>query len=112
MPEPNKEALIYEDNKLYVTLANFPKAKGHTVVVWKDKISDLHLLKESDYDYLMDKINDVRNALLKTLGIEKVYLVYMDEAKQVHWHLFPRYNEEGFDVFNHEAKELKDFFIS
>jgi len=112
LPEPHKEAIIYEDDKLYATLANFPKVEGHTVVVWKDDVADLHLLKESDYDHLMDKVNDVRNALLKTLNIEKVYLVYMDEAKQVHWHLFPRYNEAGFDVFNHEAKELKDFSLA
>jgi len=108
LPIPIKGAVFYEDDKLYATLANFPITRGHSVVVWKENTTDLHLLKEKDYDYLMDKVNDTRNALLKTLNIKKVYLVYMDETKQVHWHLFPRYNEEGFDVFEHEAKELTD----
>jgi len=112
LPTPYKEAIFYEDEKLYITLANFPKTKGHTVVVWKAPVTDLHLLKEEDYDYLMDKVNDARNAIMKTLNIEKVYLVYMNEVKQVHWHLFPRYNEAGFDVFEHEAGELKDFSLA
>ncbi|MBW6451385.1 MAG: hypothetical protein K0B02_01525 [DPANN group archaeon] len=34
----------------------------------------------------MDKVGEVRNALLKTLDIDKVYLIYMDETKKVHWH--------------------------
>ena len=112
LPKPYEGAIFYEDDKLYATLANFPIVKGHSVVVWKKDVTDLHLLNEEDYDHLMDKVNDTRNALLKTLNIKKVYLVYMDEAKQVHWHLFPRYNEKGFDVFDHEAKELKDFSLS
>lgn len=108
LPTPIKGAIFYEDDRLYGALANFPITKGHSVVVWKEEVSDLHLLNENDYDHLMDKVNDTRNALLKALHIEKVYLVYMDEIKQVHWHLFPRYNKEGFDVFDHEATKLQD----
>ena len=96
LPEPDKRAIIYEDNILYACLANFPVVKGHTMVVWKKHVSDLHLLEKREYEYLMDKVDEVRSALLKTLGIKKVYLVYMDEAKHVHWHLVPRYNEQGY----------------
>ena len=109
LPKPPKEALIYESDKLYAALATFPITKGHTVVVWREDVPDLHLLGESDYDYLMDVVDATRDALLKTLGIEKVYLLYMDEARHVHWHLVPRYNEKGYDVFRHEPEEIKDF---
>ncbi|MBW6451386.1 MAG: HIT domain-containing protein [DPANN group archaeon] len=44
LPKPFKDAIIYEDNKLYAPLANFPITKGHTVIVWKKDVSDLHLL--------------------------------------------------------------------
>lgn len=110
--EPPKEAIFYEDEKLYVCLASFPITKGHTVVVWKDKVSDLHLLSREDYEYLMDIVDVVRDALLKVLNLEKVYLMYMDEAKQVHWHLVPRYDEQGFNVFKHEPVEIKDFELA
>jgi len=112
LPIPKKEAIIYEDIKLYITLANFPITKGHTVVVWKHKIIDLHLLSKKDYEYLMDKVDSTRNALLKTLKIKKVYLVYADEVNQVHWHLVPRYNEKGLNILNHKPSVLKDFSLT
>lgn len=108
LPKPIPEAMIYEDDKLYCCLANFPIAKGHVVIVWKAPVKDLHLLAEGDYDYLMDKVDQVRNAMLKALGVEKVYLLYMDETNQVHWHLVPRYNEQGCNILIHEPRELKD----
>lgn len=110
-PKPLKGAVFYEDEKLYSALANHPITKGHIVVVWKNKIGDLHLLSKKDYEYLMDKVDQVRSAMLKILKIKKVYLIYMDEAKHVHWHLVPRYNEKGFDVFRHKPDKLKDFSL-
>ena len=112
LPKPYPEAMIYEDNILYACLANFPIVKGHTVVVWRKPVSDLHLLEKKEYEYLMDKVDAVRSSMMKTLGVKKVYLVYMDEAKHVHWHLVPRYNEQGYDFFMHEPTELKDFSLA
>jgi histidine triad (HIT) family protein len=111
LPKPNKRAVIYEDKKLYVCLANFPIARGHTVVVWKKPVTDLHLLSRKDYEYLMDKVDETRDALLKSLRLKKVYLIYMDEINHVHWHLVPRYNEKGYDVFEHKPSKLKDFSL-
>lgn len=111
-PQPRAQAIIYEDNILYACLAHFPVALGHTVVVWKKHVPDLHFLTKKEYDYLMDKVDEVRTALLKTLKIKKVYLVYMDEAKHVHWHLVPRFNEQGYNVFLHKPKKLKDFSLA
>lgn len=112
LPKPFEKAIIYDDSKLYACLANYPIVVGHTVIVWKESVSDLHLLSKDDYEYLMDKVDELRNALLKTLKIKKVYLIYMDEAKQVHWHLIPRYDEMGFDVFKHNPSKLMDFSLT
>ncbi len=112
LPTPPREAIIYEDAKLYVCLASFPVAVGHVVIVWKAEVSDLHLLNRKDYEYLMDKMDEVRTAMLKALKVKKVYLVYMDEANQVHWHLVPRHNEMGYDVLTHKAGKLTDFSLA
>lgn len=112
LPKPHPESIIYEDKILYACLANFPIVTGHTVVVWKKPVTDLHLLKKKDYEYLMDTVDEVRSALLKALGVKKVYLLYMDEARHVHWHLVPRYNEKGYDVFLHKPKKLKHFALA
>jgi len=111
LPTPKPGAIIYEDDKLYIALANHPIAKGHTVVVWKEHVADLHLLSAHEYQYLMDKVDVARNALLEVLGLEKVYLIYADEVNQVHWHLVPRFNEKGFNILTHTPSVLKDFSL-
>lgn len=112
LQKPPKESIIYKDEHLYVCLAKYSIVDGHVVIVWKKNIPDLSLLPDRDYDYLMDTVFAVRNALLKTLKIKKVYLIYMDEANYVHWHLVPRYKERGFDLFQHKPRILKNFFLT
>lgn len=111
LPKPYENAIIYEDKKLYSCLANNPIVEGHTVVVWKKKIADLCLLSKKDYQYLMDRVNEIRTAMIKTLKVEKVYLLYMDEAKQVHWHLVPRYKEMGMKNLTKKPGKIKDFSL-
>ena len=60
----------------------------------------------------MDKVDEIRNTMLKALKVDKVYLVYMDEAKQVHWHLVPRYHTKGYKLFTHKPIKLKDFSLT
>lgn len=112
LPKPFKKAIFYEDKKVYACLANYPRNRGHVVVVWKKPVTDIHLLSKKNYEYLMNKVDEVRDALLKTLKIKKVYLVYMDEIKHVHWHLIPRYRETGYNVFLDKPKKLKDFSLA
>ncbi len=106
LQRPEKELIFYEDKKLYATLASYPLTKGHVVVVWKNNVSDLHLLKRKDYEHLMNVVDKVRDKMLRVLKIKKIYLIYMDEAKHVHWHLIPRYNEKGFNVLMHKPKKI------
>ncbi len=112
LPSPKDGAIFYEDKKLYVTLANYPITKGHTIVVWKKKVKDLHLLKKEDYRYLMKIVDKTRDKLLKVLKVKKVYLIYMDEANHVHWHLIPRYNKKGFNILEEKLKKLKNIKLA
>lgn len=93
---PPKNSLIYETDLVYAALAQRPLSRGHTVVVWKKPVTDLGVMNPKDYAYLMFVVEKVRNALLKILRVKKVYLMYMDEVKHVHWHLIPRYHLMGF----------------
>ena len=109
LPKPPKESLIYEDKHVYVCLASYPITKGHTIVAWKKPVKDIHDLSCEQYDYLMNTVDVARDTLLKTLKVKKVYLLYMDEIKHVHWHLVPRFNEKGVNVLEHTPKHAKDF---
>ncbi len=111
LPKPFKNAIIYEDNKLYACLANNPIISGHVVVVWKKEVKDLNLLVKKDYEHLMNRVNDIRRSMIKTLKVKKVYLLYMDEASHVHWHLVPRYKKMGLDVLMGKPGKIKDFSL-
>jgi diadenosine tetraphosphate (Ap4A) HIT family hydrolase len=106
---PPKEAIYYEDDLLYVCLASCPITHGHSVVVWKERVEDLHLLSRDAYLHLMMVVDNVRNVLQEMYSVEKVYLLYMDEIKHVHWHLVPRYDEEGINILTHSSDETDDF---
>ncbi|NUM25836.1 MAG: HIT family protein [Candidatus Buchananbacteria bacterium] len=112
LPTPPKKAIIYEDDKLYACLASRPITVGHVVVVWKKDVNDIHLLNDRDYSYLMAAVDILRDAMLKALKVKKIYLIYMDEVNHVHWHLVPRYNEKGYDVFSHKPAVLKNFSLT
>ncbi|MDO8742610.1 MAG: HIT domain-containing protein [bacterium] len=112
LPVPPREAVFYEDEKTYACLATEPMAPGHTVVVWRADAEDLHVLSRTDFEYLMDVVDRVRTAMLSALTIEKVYLLYMDEVKQVHWHLVPRYNEKGLSAFQNPAATPGDYSLA
>ncbi len=110
-PKPFKNAIIYKDKKLYACLANEPIVSGHVVVVWNKPVRDLNLLSRKDYEYLMDRVNEIRRAMMKTLKVKKVYLLYMDEANHVHWHLVPRYNKPGIQNLSAKPGKIKDFTL-
>lgn len=103
---PNPPAIFYEDDFVYACLADYPLTRGHSLVVWKKPVTDLHLLSQKDFEYLMEIVDKARNALMKALKVEKVYLMYMDEIKHVHWHLIPRYNLMEFNLLKHHPKKL------
>ncbi|TAK56949.1 HIT family protein [Patescibacteria group bacterium] len=111
LPVPPKESIIYEDERLYVCLALYPMTNGHTIVVWKDVVKDIKSLSCEEYDYLMNIVDVTRDTLLEVLGVQKVYMVYIDEVKHVHWHLVPRYDEKGFNIFSHNPHKTDDFSL-
>lgn len=109
---PPREAIFYEDERVYACLASFPDTKGHSIVAWKERRTDIHELSKEEYEHLMNVVEIARNALLTTLHVEKVYMVYLDETKHVHWHLVPRYNEAGVNILLHDAQEIHDFSLA
>ena len=103
------KSIFYEDDRIIAALAYEPITKGHTVVIWKEDVEDLSSLDTKDYAYLMELVDVTRNTLMEFYGVEKVYLMYLDEIKHVHWHLVPRYDEKGFNVLKHKPSHTDTF---
>ena len=73
LPKPSPKAHLRRPNIVCLS-RNASISRGHVVIVWKEDVPDLHRLAERDYNYLMDTVNSVRNAMLKALKIEKYTL--------------------------------------
>ena len=111
LPEPKEGSIFYEDDRVYACLAFEPIVEGHTIVAWKrEHREDISELSPPDYQYLMSVVNMVRGVLMKFYSAPKVYLTYLDETGDVHWHLFPRNKNKalrGFDLMCQNAGKLE-----
>jgi diadenosine tetraphosphate (Ap4A) HIT family hydrolase len=111
LPQAPLESIIFENERLYICLALYPLTKGHSIVVWKKEVPDLRNLSDDEYNYFMEIVDVVRDTLLDALHVEKVYLLYMDEVKHIHFHLVPRYDEQGMNVLAHNPEKTEDFSL-
>lgn len=110
-PKPRKESLLYEDRRLFVFLAAHPFSKHHVIVAWKKNVDDLHKLSSEEYDHLMHVVDVTRDAMLAFFKTKKVYLIYMDEYRHVHWHLLPRFRTTGFGIVVHKGRLAPDYGV-
>jgi diadenosine tetraphosphate (Ap4A) HIT family hydrolase len=109
LPEPKEGAVFWEEEDFYACLANEPKVRGHSILVWRNQVEDLTLLDDEEYLKLMEALEIVQEALEDFYNTDKVYLAYIDETRHVHWHLIPRKNDEkGLKLLTGESGELTD----
>lgn len=90
------EHIVYEDDLFKVVLEPYPRAKGHTIVVYKPHREDISDLSEEEAGRVLGMCVRVVKAIKEGLGAEKVYLNTMCDGPINHLHLqlFPRYPGE------------------
>lgn len=90
------QPIIYEDQLFKVVLELYPRAYGHTIVVYKPHREDISELSEEEARPLFQFCLKVIKAIKQGLGAEKVYLNTMCDGGINHLHiqLFPRYAGE------------------
>jgi len=91
------QPVILEDERFRVVLDLNPKARGHTIVVYKPHRADFTDLMPEETAALFTLCTRVANAIKQGLGAEKVYLVTMCDGAINHLHvqLLPRYAGEA-----------------
>ena len=87
------QPIIYEDDLFRVVLDLYPRARGHTIVVYKPHREDISYLSEVEAGQLFALCIRVVKAIKSALDAEKVYLNTMCDGgiNHVHIQLFPRY---------------------
>jgi len=90
------QAVIADEERIRIVLDSNPRARGHTIVVWKPHRADFSELEPGETAELFVRCTDVANAIKQGLGAEKVYLVTMCDGEPNHLHiqLIPRYAGE------------------
>lgn len=56
----------------------------------------------------MKVVDKIRTAMIKTLKVKKVYLVYIDETNQVHRHLVTSITRKIMKFYE-RAQKIKEF---
>ena len=85
--------IVYEDELFRIALEPYPRARGHTIVVYKPHREDISQLSEEEACRVFQVCVRAVKAIKEALGAEKVYLNTMCDGSINHLHLqlFPRY---------------------
>jgi len=102
---------VYEDEKVYAFLDDYPLAEGHTLIILKAHHSDLSSVSPADAARLGEIVARLSKALKQAVNAEYIYVASLGEqVRHVHYHLIPRYNgdRKGFVHFLSPKGRLKD----
>ena len=104
---------VYEDENVIAFLDTNPTSKGHTLVVPKEHVENIH--EASGMDYIWDPIVKVSNAVKDAFNPEGINInqnngeVAGQEVMHMHFHVTPRYTGDEIEIeYNREELENGD----
>lgn len=75
----------------YVVMGDHQYFKGYTLFIYKDHKTELHFLEEEFKTNFLIEMSKVAEAVYKAFEVEKLnYELLGNGNSHVHWHLFPR----------------------
>lgn len=96
--------IIYEDDKFLAFMDAFPRAVGHTLIIPKEHFETFDELPKELACEMMEVIHKIVKKLEK-LEMDGYNLlnnnkpVSGQEVPHVHFHIIPRYENEGYPVY-------------
>lgn len=102
---------VYENENIIAFLDANPTSKGHTLVVPKEHVENLH--EASGMDYMWDALVDVSNAVKDAFGAEGLNIsqnngeIAGQEVMHLHFHVTPRYTGDEIKV-DYNRSELEN----
>lgn len=104
---------LYEDENTLAFLDTNPTSKGHTLVVPKEHVENIH--EASEMSYMWGSIVKVSNAVKDAFSPEGLNIsqnngkVAGQEVMHMHFHVTPRYTGDEIEVsYNREELENGD----
>jgi len=102
---------IYEDENILAFLDTTPVSNGHTLVVPKKHVENIH--EASEMNYMWNGLVEVSNAVKEAFSPEGVNIkqnngeIAGQEVFHLHFHIIPRYTGEEIDT-DYNREELED----
>jgi len=103
--------VVYETENVIAFLDANPVSKGHTLVVPKKHVENIH--KARNMDYMMDALVDVSNAVEDAFDPEGINIAQNNgeaagqEIFHLHFHVTPIYEGDELEI-EYNRKELQD----
>ena len=109
---------VYEDDHCYAFLDIFPANRGHTLVIPKKHVKDIHEADSETYSHVAAAAKKVADLLAGKLGSEGTTIFQMSREAgwqtvfHLHMHVIPRWEEDGlhkpWDIAPASDSELLD----
>lgn len=102
---------IHETENWIAFLDAEPVAKGHTLVIPKEHVDDIH--EAEGMNFMWDALVKTSNAVKKAFGAEGVNVTQNNgelagqEVFHMHFHVTPRYTGDEVEI-NYNRKELEN----
>lgn len=102
---------VYEDENVFAFLDANPTSRGHTLVVPKEHVENIH--EASGMDYMWDAVVKVSDAVRDAFDAEGLNIsqnngeIAGQEVMHLHFHVTPRYTGDEIEV-NYNRSELEN----
>lgn len=102
---------VYEDEKVVAFLDANPVSKGHTLVVPKSHVENIH--ESKGMNYMWDALVNVSNAVKAAFNPEGINIdqnngaMAGQEVFHLHFHITPRYDGSEIDL-DYDRSKLKE----
>jgi histidine triad (HIT) family protein len=102
---------VYEDEKVIAFLDAEPVSRGHTLVVPKEHVENIH--EASGMDYMWDSLVKVSNAVKEAFDAEGINIAQNNGEKagqevfHLHFHVTPVYDGDELEI-KYNRSELTD----
>ena len=92
---------VYEDSTCYAFLDIFPANRGHTLVIPKNHVKDIHEADAQTYGHVASAAKVVADLLQAQLGSDGISVFQMNREAgwqtvfHLHMHVIPRWENDG-----------------
>ncbi|MBO4368914.1 MAG: HIT family protein [Desulfovibrio sp.] len=105
---------VFESQNLYAFLDLNPANKGHTLIIPRNHCSDLFDADPELGKELIETMQRIARALLAVTGAEGFNVIQNNgrvagqEINHLHWHIIPRFPNDGFSLWQQHQYDSKE----